>query len=160
MKLSYFECKFLAETLEKTAKNPRLSDYQKQYCSRLLQIFKPISERYHSPDGRPRDIDVDFENQIDEKIAELVNQETKAQEKIDLMEKVRANVTREVWQFFFMTIKIVLIFSFLGAILYTIAHLVPKEWAIWSPLPIAAILAIWVLLGNIFDRWYNGHWRK
>lgn len=160
MKLSYFECQFLAKTLEKTAKDPNLATYEKQYCSSLLQIFKPISERDHDPDGRPRDIDVDFENQIDEKIADLVNQETKAQEKIDLMEKVRANVTREVWQYFFMTVKIVLIFSLLGAILYTIAHLVPKEWAVWAPLPVVAILAIWELLGSIFDRWYHGHWRK
>lgn len=159
MKLSYFECQFLAKTLEKTAKNPNLSSWEKQYCSGLLQIFKPISERSPTPSGMPRDVDIDLENQIDEKIASLVRQENKAQEKIDLMEKIRANFTKDIWDYFFMTLKIVLIFTLLGSALYTIAHLVPKEWAIWSPLPIAAALAFWELCGSWFRRWYKGHWR-
>lgn len=159
MKLSFFECEFLAQTLEKTAKDPDLTPWKKKCCDDLLQIFKPIAERRHDPDGRSRNIDIDLENQIDEKIAEMVCQENKAQEKIDLMEKIRANFTKVFWDYLFMTIKIVLIFTLLGSALYTIAHLVPKEWAIWAPLPIAAALAFWELCGSWFSRWYHGHWR-
>lgn len=160
MKLSYFECEFLAKTLESTAKNPNLAPWERRCCADLLQIFKPISERPHDPDGWSKNIDIDFEHQIDEKIAEMVCQENKAQEKIDLMEKIRANFTKVFWDYFFMTIKIVLIFTLLGSALYTIAHLVPKEWAIWAPLPIAAAMAFWELCGSWFSRWYHGHWRK
>lgn len=159
MKLSWFECRFLAKKLQEIAKDPKATDYERLKCSELLPLFKRLADAPHSPDGRERDMEVPLETQLDEKIAELVSQENKAQEKIDLMEKIRANMTKGLWDYFFLTIKVVLIFTLLGASLYTIAHLVPKEWAIWAPLPIAAGLAFWEWCGSIFKRWYRGHWK-
>lgn len=159
MKLSYFDCQFLAQKLKNIARNPDIDSYDKRYCNTLLPYFERIVES--RPDGvrMASDVEISFEDKINERIAELVSQENKAQEKIDLMEKIRANMTKVFWDYFFLTIKVVLIFTLLGASLYTIAHLVPKEWAIWAPLPIAAGLAFWEWCGSTFKRWYHGHWK-
>lgn len=159
MKLSYFDCQFLAQKLKNIARNPDVGSHDKRYCDTLLPYFERIVES--RPDGvrMSSDVEIAFEDKINERIAELVRQENKAQEKIDLMEKIRANMTKVFWDYFFLTIKVVLIFTLLGASLYTIAHLVPKEWAIWTPLPIAAGLAFWEWCGSIFKRWYHGHWK-
>lgn len=159
MKLSWFECRFLANKLQELVDERKVTPSERRHCDNLIPLFKRLAETPHSPDGRERDMEVPLETQLDEKIAELVNKENKAQEKIDLMEKIRANMTKVFWDYFFLTIKVVLIFTLLGATLYTIAHLVPKEWAIWAPLPIAAGLAFWEWCGSIFNRWYHGHWK-
>lgn len=159
MKLSWFECRFLANKLQELVDERKVTPSEQRHCDNLIPLFKRLAETPHSPDGRERDMEVPLETQLDEKIAELVNKENKAQEKIDLMEKIRANMTKVFWDYFFLTIKVVLIFTLLGATLYTIAHLVPKEWAIWAPLPIAAGLAFWEWCGSIFKRWYRGHWK-
>ena len=159
MKLSWFECRFLANKLQELVDERKVTPSERRHCDNLIPLFKRLAETPHSPDGRERDMEVPLETQLDEKIAELVNKENKAQEKIDLMEKIRANMTKVFWDYFFLTIKVVLIFTLLGASLYTIAHLVPKEWAIWAPLPIAAGLAFWEWCGSTFKRWYRGHWK-
>ena len=159
MKLSWFECRFLANKLQELVDERKVTPSERRHCDNLIPLFKRLAETPHSPDGRERDMEVPLETQLDEKIAELVNKENKAQEKIDLMEKIRANMTKVFWDYFFLTIKVVLIFTLLGATLYTIAHLVPKEWAIWAPLPIAAGLAFWEWGGSIFKRCYHGHWK-
>lgn len=126
MKLSWFECRFLANKLQELVDERKVTPSERRHCDNLIPLFKRLAETPHSPDGRERDMEVPLETQLDEKIAELVNKENKAQEKIDLMEKIRANMTKVFWDYFFLTIKVVLIFTLLGATLYTIAHLVPK----------------------------------
>ena len=94
MKLSYFDCQFLAQKLKNIARNPDVDSYDKRYCDTLLPYFERIVES--RPDGvrMSSDVEIAFDDKINERIAELVSQENKVQEKIDLMEKIRANMTK------------------------------------------------------------------
>lgn len=92
MKLSWFECRFLAKKLQEIAKDPNATDYERLKCSELLPLFKRIADVHHSPDGRERNMEVPLKTQLDEKIAELVSLEIKIDKKTDTLEKVYVNV--------------------------------------------------------------------
>lgn len=161
MRLSYFECLFILRSINAQAKNPDRDPYDQGFAEKLIPFLTEVTKTEKTPyDKRDdRTIDIPLEDQLAEKIAESITLRNEVQSKIDLMEKIRANFTKVFWDYFFTTIKIVLIFTLLGSALYTIAHLVPKEWAIWAPLPIVAALAFWELCGSWFSRWYHGHWK-
>lgn len=159
MKLSWFECRFLAKKLQEIAKDPNATDYERLKCSELLPLFKRLADAPHSLDGRERDMEVPLETQLDEKIAELVSLESKIDKKTDTLEKVYVNATKPFWMFFIDLVKLTLSISFACAICYTISKVVPQEWAIWMPIPIVALLGVWYLVQMYYESWLHGHWK-
>lgn len=159
MKLSWFECRFLAKKLQEIAKDPNATDYERLKCSELLPLFKRIADVHHSPDGRERDMEVPLETQLDEKIAELVNLEIKIDKKTDTLEKVYLNATKPFWMFFIDLVKLILSLSAVCAICYTISKVIPQEWAIWMPIPIIAILGVVYLVQMYYESWHHSHWK-
>lgn len=160
MKLSWFECRFLAKKLQEIAKDPKATDYERLKCSELLPLFKRIADAPHGPDGRERDTEVPLETQLDEKIAELVNLKAEVEKKTDNLDKTIAYLAKDTWAQIYCVLKIFLVFSLLGSVLYTIAYTVPKEWAIWAPIPLAVLLAIVELFDKFFSKWFHGHWKN
>lgn len=162
MRLSNPECIFILRAIKAQTKNPNRDPYDQKFAEKLIPFLTEVTKLGYTPYEKrnERTIDIPLEDQLAEEIAESITLRDEIQDKIDFWEKVRANLARNVWEYFFITVKIILIFALLGASLYTIAHLVPKEWAIWAPLPIAAGLALWELCGRLFNRWYHGHWKN
>lgn len=160
MKLSWFECRFLANKLQELVDERKVTPSERRHCDNLIPLFKRLAETPHSPDGRERDMDVPLETQLDEKIAELVNLEAEVEKKTDNLDKTIAYLAKDTWAQIYCVLKIFLVFSLLGSVLYTIAYTVPKEWAIWAPIPLASVLAIVELFDKFLSKWFHSHWKN
>lgn len=160
MKLSWFECRFLADKLQELANEHKLKPSERHHCDNLIPLFKRLSDTPHSPDGRERDMEVPLETKLDEKIAKLDNLEAEVEKKTDNLDKTLAYLAKDTWAQIYCILKIFLVFSLLGSVLYTIAYTVPKEWAIWAPIPLAALLAIVELFDKFLSKWFHSHWKN
>lgn len=64
MKLSWFECRFLANKLQELVDERKVTPSERRHCDNLIPLFKRLAETPHSPDGRERDMEVPLETQF------------------------------------------------------------------------------------------------
>lgn len=151
MKLSARDCRYIHDAL--------LGRYIRVEDEKEKAIFCELKKKFEGPNGmglRGPDRVVEFEESWRNQLAELREKEAEVDEKIKNLHGYYLTFSENSWKFVFGMIQVVLIFSLLGAVLYTIASM-PSEWAVWAPIPIAFCLFLWEYSGRCFSGWF---WRK
>lgn len=151
MKLSARDCRYIHDVL--------LGRYIRVEDEKEKAIFCELKKKFEGPNGmglRGPDRVVEFEESWRNQLAELREKEAEVDEKIKKLHGYYLTFSKNSWKFVFGIINVTLIFSLLGAVLYTISSL-PAKWAVWAPIPIAFCLFLWAYSGKYIEGWF---WRK
>lgn len=148
MKLKATECRDI--------RNAILRQYLDATDEREKRTWNELRNKFEGPEERFLKQEVEFEEAWRNQLAELREKEAEVDEKIKKLHGYYLTFSENSWKFVFGMIQVVLIFSLLGAVLYTIASM-PSEWAVWAPIPIAFFLFLWEYSGKYFEGWF---WRK
>lgn len=148
MKLKATECRDI--------RNAILRQYLDATDEIEKRTWSELRNKFEGPEGRILKQEVEFEEAWRNQLAELREKEAEVDEKIRKLQNYYLAFSKKSWQFIFGMIQVVLIFSLLGAVLYTIAS-TPSELAVWAPIPIAFCLFLCEYSGKYFTGWF---WRK
>ena len=150
MKLTLRDCLFIHDGLLVLRRNDA-------YAKKRDEITV-VMKKFEGPNGMAirSDQEVDFEEDWRNQLSELREKEAEVDEKIRKLQNYYLAFSKKSWQFIFGMIQVVLIFSMLGAVLYTISS-IPAKLSVWAPIPIAFCLFLWEYSGRCFSGWI---WRK
>lgn len=151
MKLSARDCRYIHDVL--------IRRYFQVEDEKEKAIFCELKKKFEGENGmglRGPDRIVEFEESWRNQLADLREKEAEVDEKIRKLQNYYLAFSKKSWQFIFGMIQVVLIFSMLGAVLYTISS-IPAKLSVWAPIPIAFFLFLWEYSGKYFAGWF---WRK
>lgn len=150
MKLTLRDCLFIHDGLLVLRRN----DAYAKKRDEITAVMKKFEDEDGSVSFTKRK--VEFEEQWRNQLSELREKEAEVDEKIKKLHGYYLTFSKNSWKFVFEIINVTLIFSLLGAVLYTISSL-PAKWAVWAPIPIAFCLFLWAYSGKYIEGWF---WRK
>lgn len=150
MKLTLRDCLFIHDGLLVLRRN----DAYAKKRDEITAVMKKFEDEDGSVSFTKRK--VEFEEQWRNQLSELREKEAEVDEKIKKLHGYYLTFSKNSWKFVFGIINVTLIFSLLGAVLYTISSL-PAKWAVWAPIPIAFCLFLWAYSGKYIEGWF---WRK
>lgn len=144
MKLTLQECLYIHDGL--------LAMSRRDYDEKKLEKITALMKKFENEDGtvKLKKSIVEFEEQWRNQLCELREKEVEVDEKIKKLHGYYLTFSEKSWKFVFGIINVTLIFSLLGAVLYTISSLPPK-WAVWAPIPIAFCLFLWAYSGKYIE---------
>lgn len=147
MKLTLRDCLFIHDGLLVLRRN----DAYAKKRDEITAVMKKFEDEDGSVSFTKRK--VEFEEQWRNQLSELREKEAEVDEKIKKLHVYYLTFSKNSWKFVFAVIQMTLIFSLLGAVLYTISSL-PAKWAVWAPIPIAFCLFLWMYSGKYIEGWF------
>jgi hypothetical protein len=138
MKLNWMDCRNILEALNFYLKNGQFSDYKKRELTRLIETLKPLEKV-----DLTADTSIEFEKQVQQDLIDCGIKEREAREKLEKVEKIKRNVSFVVFYQFTTIVKCALLILLASAGIYTLTEIVPREWAVWAPIPLITIGFAW-----------------